>query len=241
MFNMTFPVSLLLTNASLQCGESGALSDECVIVNGPFQVQSMENVDIHGVTFRSSSLLHSGNGSLVVQDCTFEGQGSVVNSVATAGTTLVDCSFENIDFSLSTDNANETTKALVSVSQSTLTLERVYIDRIDAKENSPFDLIRAEGSFITLTDCEIANNVVDHLVVAFGESNITLEGTTFQGNNLTNGLVLEGSTGVKIDKCQITGNSFSEVSRYLILWHAEIIISTQCWITYFRGCSQFPL
>ena len=208
---------MLLSNSILLCGTDGSLTNGCVVANGTVQVQSLASVSIRGISFHSSSLQHTGDGTLGVQDCVFTGSfgGPVVAAVGTTQTTLTDCSFETMDYNIASFGASNDTMtagALILASDGVLELERVKImGTVNSSVESTLDLIRAENAVVTITNCEFSSSSAGSLLVGKGASTIVMSGTTFEGNNFANGLSFEGTVDVTIDDFVVTGNNFSTV------------------------------
>ena len=216
VFNMTSSVlTLLLSNSLLLCGSDGALSNKCVLTNVTVEIQNLDSTSIRGLTFHSSSLSHTGVGSLDVQNCSFVGRGGpVVTADGTTQTRLSDCSFENVDYITIADGANNGTTtgdALILASNGVLALERVQIIGSGSQTSTTFDLVHAENAAITITDCQLRNNTVNNMVIGRGSSTVVLSGTTLDGNNFASGLFCEGIVDVTINGCAIMGNNFSTV------------------------------
>lgn len=221
VFNMTSSLTLLLSNSVLLCGADGAFSNKCVLANGSVEIQNLDSVAIRGFTFRSSSLLHTGAGSLSVQDCFFRGDfvvgGPVVMAAGTTRTSLLDCIFKAMGYIASSDTSNSTITvgALILASQSALELDRVkIIGTVVSTEATVLDLIRAENSAITIKDCNLLQNSANNILVGQGASTIVLSGTTFKRNDFANALSFEGTVDVTMDDCVVAGNNYSTVRNH---------------------------
>ena len=205
IYSVTDVIEIMLSNTQLLCGNSGELSDNCIISGGSNEqiaVRNLESVSIRGITFQTDnvqvSVYHEG-GTLFIQDCQWSGNGRVMTSRSALLTRLVDCAIRD---------SNITGTMMVARSRGIVKLERLTIQNTTVGE----DLVRVANSALTIQECDFLDNQADRLLIVAGQSNLFMLDTAFEANHCANGLVFEDGLNVAIEGCTISNNTFTTVS-----------------------------